>query len=257
MNEEQEFFKCRSVAVDLQWLNLQPGMNILDVGCGTGAITQRIARQVWPGRVVGLDEVSAELENAEREAATEGLENLQFVLGDACKPDLTVADFDVITTHTVLMHLSDPVAALTRQRELVRPGGLVAALSEGDWGTVAAYPISYGLERAISVLLSLIRLRGGDPEVGRKLPALFRAAGFKDVEISEANAGPTIISGAQLARGPWLAPLVGFLSRASSAGLISNDEISKISLEILRWTEKPDALLFWPRTVRAKAHALP
>jgi SAM-dependent methyltransferase len=252
-SEEQAFFDRRGADVDLAWLTLAPGMSVLDLGCGPGAITRRIARIVWPGRVIGIDADPVQVDFAERRAEAEGIDNVAFVRGDACDPPRLETGFDVVVSHTLLMHLTDPLESLRKQREVVKRGGLVAALSEGDWGTMAAYPRSAPLEQAIDLLVGEIRSRGGDPEIGRRLPALFRSAGFESVCVSEAPTGPAVVSGSDLAGGPWLAILHDLLRRAARAGMIDAATCESLVCAVRQWCERPEALLIWPRTIRAKA----
>jgi SAM-dependent methyltransferase len=251
--ETQTFLDRRGGIVDLAWLELEREMHVLDLGCGTGGITRQIARTVHPGRVLGLDASATQLSFAVKQAAAEGVTNLDFVQGDAGNPHLPAGAFDVVVSHTLLMYLRDPIHALMRQREIVRPGGLVVALSEGDWGTMAAHPQAGALDYAVGALLAQIRLGGGDPEIGRKLSSLFCTAGFQDVHIAEAATGATVISGAELVQGAWLTPLLGVLRQAARLGLIDIGAIEEITAGIHRWSEQPGALLIWPRTVRAKA----
>jgi SAM-dependent methyltransferase len=243
----------RGANVDLVWLELHKGLHVLDVGCGTGAITRQIARAVAPGRVLGIDISPEQLSFAARQAAAEGIANVDFAVGDAGDPNLPACSFDRVVSHTVLMYLRDPIRALARQRDILQPEGLVIALSEGDWGTVAHYPQSAALDRAITALRELIRRSGGDPEIGRKLPSLFHGAGLQDVHVAEAVTNPVLTSGAELARHPWLAALPGILTQAADVGVLDRSEVQDLVLGIAQWAEQTGAVLVWPRAVRAKA----
>src|SRR5215813_10094942 len=73
---------------------LRPGLSVLDVGCGTGAIAAGIAKAVGPsGYVVGIDRDEALLDLARTEHAM--LPNLQFECGDATALSFR-AQFDIV-----------------------------------------------------------------------------------------------------------------------------------------------------------------
>src|SRR5438309_11684352 len=79
---------------------LRPGLLVLDVGCGSGAITAGIAKAVGPhGSVLGIDRDPALLELARTEYAM--LPNLQFECGDATALQFE-ARFDVVTAARTL-----------------------------------------------------------------------------------------------------------------------------------------------------------
>jgi SAM-dependent methyltransferase len=61
----------------------QPGQRVLDIGCGFGDTTQRIARLVGPeGSVVGVDAAARFIETARREARGAGIANAEFAVAD-------------------------------------------------------------------------------------------------------------------------------------------------------------------------------
>lgn len=62
-------------------LRIESGMTVVDLGCGDGYFTAAIARQVRPGRVIGLDLDPGMLEQAQ--AACKGMTNCDWLLGDA------------------------------------------------------------------------------------------------------------------------------------------------------------------------------
>jgi 2-polyprenyl-3-methyl-5-hydroxy-6-metoxy-1,4-benzoquinol methylase len=160
--------------------HLSAGMDLLDVGCGPGTITLDLAREVAPGRVVGVDRVELPLVDARADAAAAGLGNVTFRVGDAY--DLREDDgaFDVVHAHQVLQHLGDPAAALVEMARVTRPGGLVAA-RDVDYAAMTWFPADPLLERWLALYEQLARDNGGEPDAGRRLLSWAHAAGLDDV----------------------------------------------------------------------------
>ncbi len=102
-------------------------MTVLDVGCGTGAITEGIAQAVAPtGQAVGID-VSKDLLGRARERS-ERHPNLSFELADVASLAHEPRRFDVVTAARMLLWLADPRAALAAMAGVARPGGLMVVL---------------------------------------------------------------------------------------------------------------------------------
>ncbi len=110
--------------VALEALRLEPGERVLDVGCGCGGTTADLAAMVMPGGLaVGLD-----LSEAMVAAATQRFPGLTFVDADIEAPGPAAGSpFDAVFSRMTLMLLPDPVAGLRNIRELMRPGGRLAA----------------------------------------------------------------------------------------------------------------------------------
>src|SRR2546428_5581888 len=93
---------------------LRPGLSVLDVGCGTGAITRGIAEAVGrEGRAVGVDVNAAMIEKAR--AAHGGVPGLSFEVADAGALPFDTA-FDIVTAARVLQwlaHRPRPVRSIT------------------------------------------------------------------------------------------------------------------------------------------------
>jgi arsenite methyltransferase len=103
---------------------LNPGDNVVDVGCGAGIDSLIAARMVAPdGRVVGVDMTPAMLAKA-RQAATEtGLDTVEFREGYG--EALPIADgwADAVISNGVLNLMPDKEAALAEMARVLRPGG--------------------------------------------------------------------------------------------------------------------------------------
>jgi SAM-dependent methyltransferase len=112
-----------------RWLRVAPGTAALDVGCGVGRWTRRLARR--GAQVVGIDHAPAMLDAARRSAARERLaDRCRFDVGDAADLDLG-RRFDLIVCVTVLQHILDPARvqrAVDRMAAHLAPGGRIVLL---------------------------------------------------------------------------------------------------------------------------------
>lgn len=113
------------------------GDRVLDLGCGFGDTTQRLARLVGDGEAVGIDVSEPFVELARREAATAGLPNLSFRVADVQVADLG-SGFDYAFSRMGLMFFANPVQALRNVRTALRPGGRLCAVVwrrklDNDW----------------------------------------------------------------------------------------------------------------------------
>lgn len=159
---------------------LRPGMSVLDVGCGTGAITEGIARQTGPsGRVVGMDRDESLLAIARAEHASS--RNLSFLAGDA----LTFAfdaEFDIAASARTLQWVSDPGRAIAGMARAVKPGGKVVVLDYCHTRNVWDPEPPPELLKFYSAFLSWRQANGWSNHIGDELPSLFSAAGLEEIE---------------------------------------------------------------------------
>jgi ubiquinone/menaquinone biosynthesis C-methylase UbiE len=98
----------------------------VDLACGPGTLALRFARQVrW---ICGLDLTPAILERARHSAASQGLDNLDFAIGDAQNLPFADGSLDIAVTSYSFHHFPDPARTVTEMARVVRRGGRVGIL---------------------------------------------------------------------------------------------------------------------------------
>jgi SAM-dependent methyltransferase len=100
----------------------RPGDRVLDIGCGFGDTTRRLAELVGDGDVVGIDVSEPFVDLAREEAAAAGVANVAYRLGDVQIADLG-GPYDYVFSRMGVMFFANPVQALRNIRESMRPGG--------------------------------------------------------------------------------------------------------------------------------------
>jgi SAM-dependent methyltransferase len=111
---------------------VRPGERVLDIGCGTGAVTIDAARAADSGVALGVDLSSAMLDVARRRAREAGVGNAAFEQADAQVHAFDAAAFDVAVSRTGSMFFADPHAAFTNIASALRPGGRLVLVSWRD-----------------------------------------------------------------------------------------------------------------------------
>jgi SAM-dependent methyltransferase len=177
----EQLLDVRSLAADHAALAalLRPGMTVLDVGCGTGAITRGIADAVSPaGTVCGID-INADL-IARARAASAGYRNLRFEVADI-HDECWEAAFDIVVSARVLQWLADPRRAIAAMARAARRGGTIAALdydhTRAEWDPSMPPTVRHFYQSFLNWRADA----GMDNAVAAHLPAMFELAGLINV----------------------------------------------------------------------------
>ena len=198
------------------------GSSVLEVGCGTGAQTIRLAGNSPGARVISVDVSASSLAEARAKAAAAGLANVELLQADLFALPFDPASFDHVFVCFVLEHLARPVEALVALRALLRPGGTVTVI-EGDHGSAYFHPDSDAAHVAIRCQVELQRAAGGNALIGRQLYPLLRQSGFDAVRVSPRmvyvdSSRPDLVDG--FTRKTFTAMIEGVREAAIHAGMV-------------------------------------
>lgn len=165
----------------LAWLDVPPHKDWLDVGCGTGALTQVILQHAEPRTVTSVDSSNGFLEYARAHIADP---RASFRLGDAQSLPADAASFDVAVSGLVLNFVPQRQQAVAGMARVVRPGGVVAAYVWDYAGKMELMRYFWNAAVALDAAAC-------DLDEGRRFPIcqpapladLFTAVALSDVEV--------------------------------------------------------------------------
>jgi SAM-dependent methyltransferase len=172
----------RLVAVEfLEWLAAPASGRWLDVGCGTGAVTQTVLDRAAPSDVVGIDPSEGFIAYAREHVADP---RARFEVGTATDLPLPDGERDVAVSGLVLNFVPDAALAAAEMARVTRPGGLVAAY-------VWDYAGGMQLLRRFWDAAGELDPRGRELDEGRRFPLcypgplteLFDGAGLRQVQV--------------------------------------------------------------------------
>jgi ubiquinone/menaquinone biosynthesis C-methylase UbiE len=165
---------------------LRPGQRVLELACGPAGVGLRAARLVEPGGVVICSDFAEPmLEVARERARDQGIQNVEFRVIDGEDIDLPDGGLDAVLCRFGFMLMTDPAAALSEARRVLRAAGRVALVvwSEDVHNPWASLPM-----RTLMAHLQTPEPEPGTPGMFAlsdpdRLRGLIEGAGFSDVEI--------------------------------------------------------------------------
>jgi SAM-dependent methyltransferase len=206
----------------LEAVGIRQGSRALDVGCGPIGILALLADAVGPtGQVVGLERERRFAEMARAEVAQLGLGNVSVVEGDALSSGLERESFDLVHERLVVVNVPERRELLAEMVALTAAGGYVA-LEDIDNVSWVCEPAHESWTALLGVFHDVLRAGGGDPFVGRRLPALLRGAGLVDLRVQVHAALP---EPGQYRRTHLVALIESIRDKAIASGLMDGPEL--------------------------------
>ena len=210
---------------------------ILDVGCGSGMVTRDLAH-LTKGKVIAIDGSKKMINVAKKVLSI--YDNVELRVGDAENLPFEDDMFDITTCNLLLMWANDPQKVVNEMARVTKPGGIVLATLEPDYGGKIHFPEHPKVDPIFAG--EAIKKRGGDPHIGRKLRYLFVKAGLE----TKIGIGNTRIWSCEEDKAYYLHARDFYVKALKDAGL-SQKEIDKWEYEYLRSLDEGVQLNFFPQ----------
>ena len=184
------------------------GHIVVDVGCGPGFVAVELARRVGEhGHIHAIDINRDFVEHAKQLVRENGLASRVTVhLVNGSELPIATSTIDRVLAVNVMVYVDDPAATYREFRRVLKPGGIAHAV-DSDWGLTLAEPVPPDLWNE---LMRAIAPGFRTPNIGRRLFAYAKAAGFSAVEVQVASRPDTT--------GRLLPMVRGLCNRAKKAG---------------------------------------
>jgi SAM-dependent methyltransferase len=235
----------------LEAIGIRHGARVLDVGCGPFGILALLAEVVGPaGEVVGLERERKFVEMARAEVAHLGLGNVTVVEGDALSSGLDRESFDLVHERLVMVNVPERRELLAEMVSLAAPGGVVA-LEDIDNVSWVCEPAHESWAALLGVFHDVFRAGGGDPFVGRRLPALLREAGLADMRVQVQAALP---EPGEYRRTHLLALIESVRGKAIASGVMDETELDHHRAALLDHLADPATLVIDKLLVQCWGH---
>lgn len=221
-------------------------MCCLEAGCGGGDIAVEMARMAGAeGKVIATDIDPIKIDIARHEAEAAHVSNIEYRLADITR-DRVDEEFDLVHARFLLTHLPGPEKALENMRRSMRPGGVVV-MEDIDFRGHFCYPDCPAFWRYVELYTETVARRGGDANIGPRLPALLEQAGFQDIQmnvVQPAGSSGDVKLMASLT-------MENIREAVAAEGLATQSEIEAVIAELRDFASTPGTLQSLPRIVQA------
>jgi len=164
---------------------LKSGMQVLDVGCGTGAISKDIAKIIGPqGHITGIDNTGHFIESG-KETYKE-VENLELIHTDLFNFN-PAEKFDLIVSARTIQWLSNPQEAVAKMKSMLKPGGWLSVLDYDHTALAWTPEPPLSMRRFYATFLRWRSDAGMNNEVAEDAKGFFEELGFQNIEVLNAD----------------------------------------------------------------------
>ena len=173
-----------AVRKQAEWCGVNPGMRILDAGCGPGVVSDILNEFIQPeGEVVGIDYSEKRIEYAKERYP--GNPKITYIHHDVRKPLNKFGSFDLIWARFLLEYNRTESKEIVKNlSDVLNPGG-VLCLMDLDYNCLSHYELSSDMENILSKLMELLeREHNFDPYAGRKLYSYIYDLGYCGIRMN-------------------------------------------------------------------------
>jgi SAM-dependent methyltransferase len=217
--------------------------SVLDVGCGTGEITERLAAKYPQATFVGIDLEEPHLDRARKRCAKFG-SRVRFQVGDALAMPFADQQFDRVVCRHLLQAIPDAPKALAETRRVLRPGGRAHLIAE-DYGMLWCHPTGLDSDGFWQVIPPRYASAAGcDLHIGRKMFTLLHDLKMRDIAVDYIVVDTVRVERETFAR-IWEAWRDGFSESIARNAGVSRAEIDQRFREMIDCARDPRGYALW------------
>ncbi|WP_018949239.1 class I SAM-dependent methyltransferase [Thioalkalivibrio sp. ALMg11] len=175
--------------------HLERGIRVLDIGCGSGRILNRLATLYPRSQFTGLDLSAEAIERGRTDAQEAGLGNVEFIQADAAELDrhVTEQQFELITTFDAIHDQADPLGVLTGIHRALKSEGIYLMQDIRGSGQIRGdldHPLGPFLYTVSCMHCMPVSLAQGGPGLGAmwgepRARDYLERAGFHDIQVHQ------------------------------------------------------------------------
>ncbi len=217
--------------------------SVLDVGCGTGEITERLAAKYPRAAFIGIDLEQQHLERARARCARFG-SRVHFQTGDALALPFPDQQFDLVVCRHLLQAVPDAAQVLSEICRVLRPGGRAHLIAE-DYGMLWCHPTELDSDGFWQVIPPRYAAAiGCDLHVGRKMFTMLHDLKMTDIAVDYIVVDTLRVPRDTFAR-IWEAWRDGYTDSIVQHGGISREEVERRFREMIDCARDPRGYALW------------
>ena len=189
MENDDESFRlelktdAKTINKQALWAGISSGMNIVDIGCGSGKSTFCLNKLIQPkGNIIGLDFSENRIDHAKKHYSGNGI---NYICRDIFHPLNDLGQFDFIWVRFILEYYrSNSYEIVKNISKILKPGGILC-LIDLDYNCLSHFPPTPKFENAIfGMIKNLEKDANFDPYAGRKLYSYLYDLGYQNIDVN-------------------------------------------------------------------------
>ena len=190
MENDEEAFRLdiktnpEAVREEAHWCGINPGLRVLDAGCGPGTVTSILWEKIQPGgSILGIDYSRERIDHAKKHHYS-GKPDIDFRVHDLRDPLENAGLFDLIWVRFVLEYnRTESFNIVENLAACLKPGGRLCLL-DLDYNCLSHYELPREMEEILFRVMAMIeKAHNFDPYAGRKLYSYLYDLGFEDIQM--------------------------------------------------------------------------
>lgn len=219
---------------------LTDGMAIVELGSGPGFLSEKILERFPGTHLTSIEIDPIMVDYARKYLSVKQLPNqYQIIQKSIMETELADNSYDFAITRLVLEHLPDPVNAVREVVRILKPGGKAVFVDNDFEMHTMTYPHVAKLRELYDAYCQARYAEGGNPKIGRELPAILKEGGLSNVDFEVISAHSEIVGVEMFLKSEGLA----IPSKLVQDGFLSSKVLGSISVD-------------WRKMIKSENHSI-